>query len=301
MNDIGIIQLLTKALRSPLEEAVSDYLNRAWQIRDARDMSEYACHPCALLSGKDFGVFAKFSTQAHAAKQFDIESASLDYLADRAGVRVPEPIGVIPVDNGTLFIMKALQAVARGPRQWRDIGQALARMHRVKAEQCGLHFDTYFGPLEQDNTPMKDWATFYGAYRLRPRLKMAVDAGHLPASLSAQVETLIKRLPTLCGPEVTPTLLHGDAQQNNFVSTAEGAYVIDPAIHYGNPELDLAYVDYFQPVPQEVFSAYREAMPIDAGFEARRSLWRISGYLAAVAVEGAYYLGMLADAVGRYL
>ena len=98
-----------------------------------------------------------------------------------------------------------------------------------------------------------------------------------------------------------PTLLHGDAQQNNFVSTAEGTYVIDPAIHYGNPELDLAYVDYFQPVPQDVFSAYQEEMPMDPGFSERRSLWRIAGYLAAVAVEGGEYLGMLSEAVQPYL
>jgi protein-ribulosamine 3-kinase len=180
------------------------------------------------------------------------------------------------------------------------IGKALARIHRVKSDHCGFHMPNFFGPLEQENTPVKDWVTFYGEYRLRPRLRMAVDSGYLPSSLAAQVETIIRRLPELCGPEVTPTLLHGDAQQNNFVSTIEGAYVIDPAIHYGNPELDLAYVDYFQPVPEDVFDAYQEEMLIDPGFARRRSLWRISGYLAGIAVEGSYYTGMLADAVQEY-
>ena len=301
MNDLGTIQLLNNELREPLEESVSEYINRKWRVINARDMSDYACHPCAILSDNTFGVFAKFSEKENAKKQFEVEKSSLEYLSDCAGVMIPTPIGVIPVKNGTLFVMEALNAVERGQRQWRQIGKTLAQIHRVKSNQCGFHLHNYFGPLDQDNTLVKDWATFYGEYRLRPRLKMAVDAGHLPASLASQVELVIQRLPKLCGPEIMPTLLHGDAQQNNFVSTAEETYVIDPAIHYGNPELDLAYVDYFQPVPNDVFEAYREEMPIDPGFGERRSLWRISGYLAAVAVEGSYYLGLLTDAVQKYL
>jgi fructosamine-3-kinase len=301
MNERRTIRLQNTDLRKPVEKSVSAYLQRKWRVSHARDMSDYACHPCAILSDNTFRVFAKFSEEPDATRQFEIEKASLEYLSRRAEVLIPTPIGVIPLEHGALFVMEALNAIERNQLQWRQIGKALARIHRVKSDHCGFHTHNYFGPLEQDNTPVEDWATFYGEYRLRPRLRMAVDSGHLPSSLAAQVETIINRLPELCGPEVTPTLLHGDAQQNNFVSTTEGAYVIDPAIHYGNPELDLAYVDYFQPVPEEVFDAYREEMPIDPGFAERRSLWRISGYLAGIAVEGSYYLGMLTDAVQKYL
>ena len=77
--------------------------------------------------------------------------------------------------------------------------------------------------------------------------------------------------------------------------------VIDPAVYYGNPEMDLAYIDYFQPVPQEVFDAYQDKLPIDPGFWERRDLWRVWGFLAAVTVEGAGYLEMLSKAVRRYI
>ncbi len=95
--------------------------------------------------------------------------------------------------------------------------------------------------------------------------------------------------------------LHGDAQQNNFVSTREGALVIDPAVYYGNPEMDLAYVDYFQPVPDDVFIGYQEILPIDPGFDARRDLWRIPAYLAAVQVEGTGHLQKLTRAIRKYV
>ncbi len=123
----------------------------------------------------------------------------------------------------------------------------------------------------------------------------------MPLSLIRQVEKLISRVPQLCDRESVPTLLHGDAQQNNFISTEAGAVVIDPAIYYGNPEMDLAYIDYFQAVPDDVFDGYREELPIDPGFWERRELWRIWGYLAVVTVGGAGYLEKLSAAVQKYV
>ena len=49
-----------------------------------------------------------------------------------------------------------------------------------------------------------------------------------------------------------------------------GAMVIHLAIYFGKPELDLAHMDFFQPVPDDVFPGYRESLPIDPGFNEKR-------------------------------
>ena len=105
------------------------------------------------------------------------------------------------------------------------------------------------------------------------------------------MEQVIGRLPTLGGPEPPPALLHGDAQQHNFVSTPAGAVLIDPAPYFGHPELDLALLGYFHPVPRHVLDGYTEIRPVDAGFAERRELWRMSAYLAVLAVAGGTPLG----------
>ena len=110
----------------------------------------------------------------------------------------------------------------------------------------------------------------------------------------------------LCGPDPVPALLHGDAQQHNFVSTDAAAVVIDVAPYFGHPELDLALVDYFDPVPSVVFDAYKEIAPIEPGFAERRELWRVFGYLAVVTVDGDKPFGRrilsnLARAVRAYM
>lgn len=293
-------KLIDESLRSPVEQLVSEYTGHNWKVKEVRDMADFACHPAAILSDGVNSVFAKFSEADNGAEQFEIELAGLRMLSECAGVLIPTPIGIIQVQDGSILVLEAAQAVERGPREWRDIGQTLARIHKVKGDKFGLESNGYFGPLPQNNAPMSDWPEFYAERRLRPMLKGAVNSGHMPPDLTRQIEKVISHLPGLCGPGVVPTLLHGDAQQNNFISTEKGAMVIDPAVYFGHPEIDLAYIDYFQPAPEDVFDGYREELSIDPGFPERRALWRIWGYLAAVTVEGEGYLERLTKAVKPY-
>jgi protein-ribulosamine 3-kinase len=300
-NQASPNRFLNAPLRTSIEQAVSKHIKRKWEIQTLQDLNDLASHPCAILSDGAYAVFVKLSGAANGSEQFEVELDGLKLLSERSGVHTPTSIGIISVEQSVIILLEALQAVERTPLQWRQIGQALARIHKVQGNQFGLEKQGYFGPLYQDNRPMQNWSAFYGERRLWPRLIGAIDSGNMPSSIIKQVEKLIARLPDLCGPEVSPTLLHGDAQQNNFISTAVGAVVIDPAVYYGNPEIDLAYVDYFQPVPQDVFDGYREGGSIDPGFAERRDLWRIYGYLAAVTVDGAAYMPLLTDALQKYL
>lgn len=299
-NRLAAVPLARDPLRQAVEQLVSAYRGKPWRVTEARDLIDYASHPCAILSDGHFAIFAKFSDAADGQDQFEIEIARLRLLADRAAVRIPAPIGVIPVANGSLLVLEAVNAVERTADHWRDIGRTLARLHKIKGQRFGLESDGYFGPLYQDNTPMDDWPRFYAERRLLPMLKLASDSGNISAEVCRQVETLIARFPDLCGPTIQPTLIHGDAQQNNFISTDAGTVIIDPAAYYGHPEMDLAILDYFQPVPQDVFDGYRDELPIDPGFEERRELWRLWSHLAVVSVAGGEYVGKLIEAVQQY-
>jgi len=297
----GPIRWLSNPLRTSITEAVSEYTGRKWRIRTEKDLSEFASHHCAIVSDGSFAVFFKYSEAVEAKRQFEIELSGLQTLSEIAGVSISRAIDIVQVENGWLLIMEALEAITRGPRQWKQVGATLARIHRVKGNSCGFERNGFWGPLYQDNTPTQNWATFYGERRLLPLLQVAIDSGNIPSAVVSKVEALLPRLQELCGPEPTPALLHGDAQQNNFISTAEGTYVIDPAVYYGNPEIDLALIDSFQLVPDDVLDGYREEMPIDSGFFERRDLWRIPLYLAAVAIEGTMHLNRLTHALKTYV
>lgn len=293
--------LLKEAYRLPVERLVSATCGRAWRVKTFSDLDDFASHPAAILSDGERAVFVKLSEAPHGKDQFEAELACLRLLSTRSGVLTPPTLGILSLESGVILVQEAVSPVPRTPELWRDLGRTLARIHLTHGERCGLDRQGYFGPLYQDNRPLDGWVDFFVERRLWPRLYGAIDSGNLPLDSICQVERVIHRLPGLDLPDTPPVLLHGDAQQNNFISTAQGTFVIDPACYYGSPEIDLALVDYFQPAPEAVFDGYREILPIAPGFAERRDLWRIPACLAVVTVGGAQYLPMLTRAVQKYL
>jgi fructosamine-3-kinase len=287
--------LLEADVKTTIENAASRHLGRSWASAAFTDLNDRASHPCGVLHGEPFSVFAKLGIGDDAGEMFQAELSGLTLLRESAQIATPTPIGtgVVPLDHGCLLLTEALAERPPADRtrdDWRSIGHTLATLHQVQGLRFGLEgLDGFFGSLPQDNRPVSSnrWVDFYTQRRVVPRLRSAVDSGHLPMDIANHVERLVSRLPSLCGPEPQPTLLHGDAQQNNFVSTDGGAVVTDVAPYFGHPEIDLALVDYFQPVPPDVFHAYRNLTPIDVDFAPRRDLWRIFVDLACISVEAA--------------
>jgi protein-ribulosamine 3-kinase len=300
MQEPSVERLLQPALRIAIERAVSAFLGRAWQVQQTEGKTAEASHPAAILRDETFAVFVKLGDGALAVDQLTQEAAGLRLLTERAGVLTPAVIDVVPVDGGALLILAAVQVIERTPSHWRQMGHALARIHRIKADRFGLETHCYWGSFYQDNRPLADWPDFFRQRRIEPWLRAAVDSGRLPTGFVARVEQLGNRLAELCGPPVQPTLLHGDAHQNNFLSTAQGPVLIDPAVYYGHPEMDLAYVDFFAPVPDELLAGYQELAPIDPGFGERRDLWLLHAWLAMVAVDGPHHLEPLDAALRKY-
>src|SRR5512142_2273857 len=111
---------------------VSAHLGRKWQASQLTGLDDLASHPAGILSDGEYAVFVKLSRAAHGLDQFEVELAGLRTLAERTGVLTPIPLGNLGVEGGVLMVMEAAQAVERGALQWRQIGQSLARIHRIK-------------------------------------------------------------------------------------------------------------------------------------------------------------------------
>jgi fructosamine-3-kinase len=311
--------LLDPVIVDAVEQAAAAHLGHAWARTGFTDLNHRASHPCGIFTGTTCSVFAKLDGSPDAAARFTAELRGLRLIHSVTAVATPVPVagGIVATPAGAVLLFEALPELGTASRQAADsrtpadyaaIGRALAGLHQVRGEAFGLaEFDGFFGPLPQSNQPSASgtWAGFYAERRLLPSLRIAVDSGFLPAELARGTERVAARLPALCGPEPGPALLHGDAQQNNFVSTADGAAVIDVAPYFGHPEADLALVDCFSPVDPALLRAYARLAPLDPGFAGRRELWRLPAYLAVIAVDGAHafgrsFLPRLADAVRQY-
>ena len=74
----------------------------------------------------------------------------------------------------------------------------------------------------------------------------------LPCNLVDAVDRVAARLPDLLPPG-GPALVHGDLWWGNVLFGADGrGWLIDPSVHGGHPEEDLAMLALFGPVPDRL-------------------------------------------------
>ncbi len=213
-----------------------------------------------------------------------LEAEGLDALRD-AGAPTPAVLG----QSDAVLVLEYVG----GPADWEGLGRALARCHRVKSERFGWHRDNLIGSLPQPNDPCPDWPTFY----LETRLARWLPA--LPAPLRDRLERAMAHiLPALLDHDVGPSLVHGDLWSGNVVA---GRWLIDPAVHFADRELDLAMLDLFGTIPCAMQAGYDAVWPLDSGWQQRRPALQLYHLLVHVQLFGSGYHGAVAarlDAIG---
>ena len=141
------------------------------------------------------------------------------------------------------------------------LGRGLAALHASGASSSARHGRASSAGSPLDNTPAASWPTFYAEQRVRPYLRLAVDAERIdPAATLGPWSGRSTGLAELAGPPEPPARLHGDLWAGNVIFGRHGqAYLIDPAAHGGHRETDLAMLALFgAPHLDVLLAAYDE-------------------------------------------
>jgi fructosamine-3-kinase len=233
---------------------------------------------------------------------FEAEASGLKEIAATSTVRVPLPICAESDRERAWLVLQYLPLASGGPRAMAALGVRLAAMHRITHERFGWARDNTIGATPQVNARLGDWGEFWTQSRLGYQLDLAARNGHR-GELQRKGALLLERVPNMfVGHRPAASLLHGDLWGGNAAATSGNEPVVfDPAVYYGDREVDLAMTTLFGGFPAEFYSAYESVWPLGAGYRERRDLYNLYHVLNHLNLFGGDYLRQAQGMIDRLL
>lgn len=241
---------------------------------------------------------------AKLGEALDIEGSMLRYLADHSALPVPQVLHAAPgllimeylENDGTIDVAAEIHAA-----------ELLAALHSLDAPALaapafGFDGDTLIGGLRQPNPWTGSWRTFFRDQRLLHMAGEAVLAGRLPAGAMRRIGKLADRLDQWIEEPEAPSLLHGDMWAGNvLVSRGRITGFVDPAIYYGDPEIELAFSTLFGTFGDPFFARYGELCVLKPGFfEERCDLYNLYPLLVHVRLFGGSYVSRVESTLNKF-
>jgi fructosamine-3-kinase len=70
-------------------------------------------------------------------------------------------------------------------------------------------------------------------------------------------------------------MVHGDLWGGNAAFVDGEPVIFDPALYFGDREVDLAMTELFGGFPSQFYRVYQAAYPLDSGYEQRKTLYNL--------------------------
>lgn len=252
----------------------------------------------AIFEGQE--VFIKANERFLYPEMFALEIKGLDLLRSTKGFHVPK---VLFTYQDTAWSMLALEYIPQGKPHAdfaKQFALALLELHEITQEQFGLDHDNYIGNLKQHNRPHAKWSDFFLLERILPQLQRSRDGGKMNASSCRRVEAAAARVDALF-PAHPPALLHGDLWSGNYMINANGSpVIIDPAVYFGHPFMDLGMMKLFGGFNPQIAAAYAEAKAWEDGWDDALELALLYPLLVHVNLFGGAYVQQVQEIANRF-
>ncbi|MCS6967273.1 MAG: fructosamine kinase family protein [Cytophagales bacterium] len=245
--------------------------------------------------------FLKFNEMASAYEMFQAEARGLEMLAATHTLTVPRVIGAGKQHGKSYLLLEYFEPIPPQRNYWEQLGQGLAALHSHRQQMFGLDFNNYIGSLPQNNEWIDDGINFFIEKRLRVQAGLAYYNQLIDEPFLKRLDKLYQKLPDLI-PKESASLLHGDLWGGNVIVGHQGEpCLIDPAVYFGFREAEMAQTQLFGGFHQRFYQAYREAMPLESGFQERVPIYNLYPLLVHLNLFGLAYLSAIEQTLKRFI
>jgi fructosamine-3-kinase len=231
---------------------------------------------------------------------FEKEFDGLRLLYRTNTIRMPQPLLYGSFENTIFLITEFINKGYASKNFWKIFAKKLAALHKNSQTQFGLDTDNYIGSLPQQNTFCDNWPQFYGSCRIMPLMQKAFNQNKCSKEDVMLAEKLCNRFNNLF-PSEPPALVHGDLWSGNYMSNENGDPVIyDPAVYYGNREMDIAMSLLFGGFDKTFYIHYNEVFPFQPDWKERTQLCQLYPLLVHLNLFGGHYYNAVMNIIHAY-
>ncbi len=205
---------------------------------------------------------------------------------DISEVDIPEVIGY---DRTTLTLQK-IENKKPTPLQMQQFATALAKIHQVRFKEYGLSYDNFIGLNPQKNSLSQEWGAFFADFRLNFQIDLIKESHIRTLFKKILINNRYKLISFLNETCEHASLVHGDLWSGNLLFSFEQIYLIDPAIYYGDREVDIAMSEMFGGFSKEFYSTYDEQLPLSKAYQDKAIIYNLYHYLNHYNLFGDSYL-----------
>jgi protein-ribulosamine 3-kinase len=245
--------------------------------------------------------FCKINSATKFPQLFEKERKGLEFIAGQKKIKTPEILDCFESGGHQFLLMEWVSPGSRTETFWKSFGEQLAALHSVTSDHFGFAEDNYMGSVAQVNTFSPGWTAFFTGQRLQPLVIKCTEDGLLTTRHVAAFEALYLQLPAVFGKEQRPALLHGDLWSGNFMcNDLEEAVLIDPAIYFGHPSVDLGMTTLFGGFQNAFYEAYQYHAPFPPNYREQWMVCNLYPLLIHLFLFGRSYLGQIEHTLQQF-
>ncbi len=283
-----------------LRNFLFDTLEYVPHVDSTSPVSGGCINTCLRLETNSGTFFLKYNHADAYAGMMAAEAYGLELLRNTKTIGIPKVVAQNESGGVDFLVLEWIEPADEVPDYWQQFGRDMAALHRNNSRYFGLDKDNYIGSLAQSNTLMEDGIDFFISQRLQPQLQRAIDKKQLPLAAITQFEALYTKLPSLL-PLEPPALLHGDLWSGNYLTGPDGkAWLVDPSVHYGFREAEIAYTQLFGGFNINFYNAYNDVFPLLEGFHDRNEIYNLYPLLVHVNLFGGNYAKQVMSILEEY-